>query len=136
MTAPVSLPLAGEEPTLAPSLLPILSSPSRVIVSSRWRDPEHITILELRAVQTALRWASSRPALRDSRLLLLVDSAPSVCSINKGRSSSRKIAVNRRLRSIAALALAAGMTLSCRWIPSASNPADAPSRVFDPPPLL
>jgi hypothetical protein len=132
MAAPIAMPLPGEIPAPSPSLSPILASPSRVIVSSRWRNQEHITVLEMRAVQTALRWLASRPDQRDSRVLLLVDSAPCVFALSKGRSSSRKIGLLRRLRSIAAVALSAGLTLVVRWIPSASNPADAPSRVFDP----
>lgn len=114
-----------------PSLLPVLASRSRVLVSARWRDPEHINILELRAVHTALRWAASRPAGLDSRILLLVDSAVCAYALNKGRSSSRQVL--RRLRTLAALVLACGLRLFTRWIPSASNPADAPSRRFDPP---
>lgn len=130
---PLQLPEPDEPdpPRPHPSLLPVLSSRSRVLVSARWRDPEHINILELRAVHTALRWAASRPAGLDSRILLLVDSAVCAYALNKGRSSSRQVL--RRLRSIAALVLACGLRLCTRWIPSASNPADAPSRRFDPP---
>lgn len=123
---PVTLPLPDQEPRVHPSLRPILESRSRVIVSAHWRDQEHINVLELRAVHTALRWAASRPAGLDCRLMLLVDSAVCVYALNKGRSSSRPML--RRLRSIAALVLASGLRVITRWIPSNSNPADEPSR--------
>ena len=123
---PVLLPAAGEEPRLPPALAPVLAAPQRVIVSSRWRDPEHINVLELRAVQTALRWVLSRPAGNNCRLLLLIDSSVSVFALNKGRSSARPVL--RRLRAIAALVLAAGLRPFSRWIPTALNPADGPSR--------
>ena len=135
MAAPAELPAAGQQPVLHSTLVPILQAPATTIVSSRWRDPEHITVLELRAVQTALRWLATRPACRDSRVLLLVDSSPTLFGVAKGRSSSRKLKLNYRLRSIAALALTSGITLSCKWVPSGRNPADAPSRMFEPPPL-
>ncbi len=137
MAAAAASPLRLPEPGLPDppqpdlSLIPVLASRSRVLVSARWRDPEHINILELRAVHTALRWAASRPAGLDVRLLLLVDSAVCAYALNKGRSSSRQVL--RRLRTIAALVLACGLRIFTRWIPSASNPADAPSRRFKPP---
>ncbi len=129
MPAPASESEPLREPEPHPTLRPILAARSRVLVSSRWRDREHINILELRAVQTALRWATSRPAGVDCRLLLLVDSSVSVYALNKGRSSSRPML--RRLRAIAALVLASGLRVFTRWVPSKFNPADEPSRRFD-----
>ena len=98
----------------------------RTIVSSEWAYLEHINVLELRAVSTALRWVLSRPTSVSSRLLLLCDSQVVVGAINKGRSSSQDVL--RCLRSVSALVLASGMQMFVRWVPSQDNPADEPSR--------
>ena len=101
----------------------------RTIVSAPWRAADdHINVLELRAVSTAVRWALSSPASIRTRVLLLSDSTVCVFSLLKGRSSSPLL--RPRLRGISALLLAAGVTLMPRWVPSALNPADGPSRRF------
>jgi hypothetical protein len=100
----------------------------RVIVSSRWRAPEHINSLELRAVSTAVRWLLSthNPLVFGSKLLILCDSQVVVGALRKGRSPSRVLL--RRLRAVAALALVAKLRLTLLWIPTDINPADEPSR--------
>jgi hypothetical protein len=98
----------------------------KVCVSDFWRYPEPITHLECRAVYTALRWALSHPSAHRSKLLLLLDSAAVEGAVRKGRSSSW--ALLSRQRPISALSLASGLRLRPVWIPSASNPADKPSR--------
>jgi hypothetical protein len=98
------------------------------IVSSAWRrHHEHINVLEVRAVCTAVRWALTSPASIRRRLVLLCDSQVAVFAISKGRSSSFDIL--RRLRYLSALLLASGVQLLPRWIPSAANPADGASRL-------
>ena len=96
------------------------------LVSSPWSAPEHINVLELRSVSTAVRWALSSPHSIGHRLLCLSDSQVVVFAISKGRSSSFELL--RRLRYLSSLVLAAGLHLVMRWIPSAANPADQPSR--------
>lgn len=98
----------------------------RTIISSAWEQPEHINVLELRAVGSALRWVLSRPSSVESRLLVLCDSQVVVGAVNKGRSSSQDLL--RCLRGVGALVLASGVQLAVRWIQSADNPADEPSR--------
>jgi hypothetical protein len=98
----------------------------RTIVSAFWRRPEHINVLELRAVHAALRWCLSRPSALGSRLLMFSDSSVVVGAVSKGRSSSPGLL--RVLRTIAAHVLASGTSLTVRWLPSAANPADGPSR--------
>ena len=100
----------------------------RTIVSSRWRRPEHINVLELRALTTAMRWVLSFRHAVSCRLLVLCDSQVVVGAVTKGRSSSQLLL--RRLRYLAAMVLASGLRLTLRWVASADNPADGPSRNF------
>ncbi len=100
----------------------------RTIVSTAWREHEHINSLELRAISTAVRWALKSPDSIASRLLVFSDSQVAVFSSNKGRSSSHLLL--RRLRPLAACLLASGLRLLLRWIPSEDNPADGPSRLL------
>ncbi len=101
----------------------------REIVASRVQYPEHINVLELRAVTTAIKWVSSFPRCVGSRVVLWSDSTVVVGAVNKGRSSS--YALLRRCRALAALLLATGVQLYCDWIPTEVNPADGPSRRYE-----
>lgn len=98
----------------------------RTIVSSQWRHEEHINVLELRAVLTAVRWTLSLPQSVNKRLLVLCDSQVALGAVSKGRSSSQPLL--RRLRALAALVMASGLCVTVRWIPTDLNPADEPSR--------
>ena len=98
----------------------------RTIVSSRWRDEEHINVLELRAVSTGLHWVLSRPSSIRRKLLFLCDSQVVVGCLRKGRSSSPPLL--RRLRLLTALQLASGTRLRVWWIRTQDNPADDASR--------
>ena len=98
------------------------------IVSSPWRKEEHINVLELRSLLTAVRWTlSHRTGQTNQRLLVLSDSAVVVGAARKGRSSSQPLL--RRLRQLSALLLASGLRLRLVWVPSELNPADAASRL-------
>jgi len=99
----------------------------RVIVSSAWRDDEHINVLELRAALLAVHHAMTYPSSLCSRVYLLLDSTVAFFSLWKGRSSSPALLLV--LRKVSALLLAGGISLMPGWLPSASNPADAPSRL-------
>jgi hypothetical protein len=98
------------------------------IISTPWTKPEHINVLEVRALSTAIRWTLSCPASLGCRLLSLSDSQVVVFAVSKGRSSSFQIL--RRLRYLSSMVLAGGLRLVMRWIPSTANPADAPSRRY------
>ena len=98
----------------------------KTIISTPWHHDEHINALELRAALLAMRWLSRRRSSHNCRIIILIDSAVSFFSLRKGRTSSNDICYP--LRKIAALSLACSITLLPVWIPSLSNPADAPSR--------
>jgi hypothetical protein len=103
-----------------------------VLVSSRWHHRQHINALELHAALLSLRHALSQPNAACSRIFMLVDSSVAYYALWKGRTSSRPIM--HVLRQINALLLVSGCSLQCCWIPSSSNPADAPSRLRPLPP--
>ena len=102
------------------------------LVSKAWLRAEHINALELRAALLAVHWTLSFPSALGRRVYLLLDSTVALFSLWKGRSSSPTLLLI--LRGISALLLAGGISLLCGWLPSAFNPADAPSRAFDPGP--
>lgn len=97
------------------------------IISRRWRWDDHINLLEVQAAILAMRWVLSHPRAMGSRVLLLGDSQVALGCLAKGRSSSYRLL--RLLRRAAALILASGLRPSYRWLPSAANPADGPSRL-------
>jgi hypothetical protein len=105
----------------------VSSSPWRTIVAAPWWDEEHINVLELRAALLAVHWALSFPSALSSRVYLLLDSSVAFFSLWKGRSSSPALLLV--LRKISSLLLAGGLSLLPGWVPSAVNPADAPSRL-------
>ena len=106
----------------------------RIAISHPWYDEEHINALEVRASLAAVKWAMKRPdvllssSLEHRKVLLLVDSSATHGAITKGRSSSHRLL--RPLRTMSSLLLAAGIYLCTRWVPSALNPADRPSRMW------
>ena len=66
----------------------------KVLCGWKWKPhqsgcPEHINKLELRAVQTALRWRLIRHKESRRKVLHLVDSMVSLQVLNKGRSSHK-----------------------------------------------
>ena len=109
----------------------VLAAPTRwsEIVAKPWkRQDEHINHLELRSVNTAVRWVLSSPQSIGRRVLLLSDSQVAVGCLTKGRSSSHRLLC--RMRPTCALLLASGIQLRMRWIASHLNPADEPSRRY------
>ena len=101
----------------------------------RWREvagwqwtgsAEHINVLELRAVKTALSWRIRELKEQRTRFLHLVDSLVVLHALSRGRSSSRKL--RRTLAKISALLLASGLQGTWGYIDTHQNPADKPSR--------
>lgn len=104
----------------------IKAVPWRTLISHPWSGVEHINSLELRAALLAVHWVLSYPSSLDSRVYLLLDSTVAFFTLWKGRSSSPYLLCI--IRKINALLLAGGLSLLSGWVPSAVNPADAPSR--------
>lgn len=107
----------------------VSTAPWTTVLSCPWRGEEHINILELRAALLAVHWTLSSPSALCRRVYLLLDSSAAFFSLWKGRSSSPKLLLV--LRKMSALLLAGGLSLLPGWVPSAVNPADAPSRLVD-----
>ena len=95
-----------------------------------WKRSEHINVLELRAILQCLEWRARSAAFHSCRFLHLSDSQICLAVLAKGRSSSRKI--NRLLRKVGALCVALNLYPLWAWIASRLNPADEPSRRYEP----
>jgi hypothetical protein len=108
-------------------LVPSLSWSLIAQYSWRWSG-SHINTLEMEALNTAVRWLCSMPSCLGTRVISLVDSQVVFYIVRKGRTSSP--ACIRATQRLAATLLATGIQLFPVWIPSKTNPADAPSRAF------
>ena len=95
-----------------------------------YRRGDHINILELRSILHALEWRSRVTSFHSCRFLHLSDSQVCLSVLTKGRSSSRRL--NRLLRRIAALCVALDLLPLRAWVESRLNPADEPSRRYEP----
>lgn len=107
----------------------VATVPWRTLISHPWAAVEHINVLELRAALLSVHWVLSYPSSLTRRVYLLLDSTVAFFSLWKGRSSSPALLLV--LRKISALLLSSGLSLLPGWVPSAVNPADAPSRLID-----
>ena len=93
-----------------------------------FRIPEHINVLELKALVRTFEWRARATSFNSCRALHLTDSQVALATSVKGRSSSRSL--NRLLRKFAALQVAAGLYPLLGWVESEDNPADEPSRRY------
>ena len=92
-----------------------------------WKGaPEHINVLELRAVWTTLKWRVEQLGQMNLRSLHLVDSLVVLHALTRGRSSSRKM--RRTLMRINSLLLACNLAPLWSYVDTKQNPADRPSR--------
>ena len=123
-------PGEGDEPEVArlgnPHRLPFRKGDFKTVISSRARFSAHSGLLECHGVLLALKWVSRSHSKHSSKPVILVDAKAAIGCVSKGRSSAR--ALHRVLRSTAALCLACDFLPRLVYIPSESNPADAPSR--------
>ncbi|CAE7256040.1 unnamed protein product, partial [Symbiodinium sp. CCMP2456] len=96
---------------------------------AQWMS-SHITLGEADAVTWAAADRLRRPADDGSRFVHPLDSAACVGCFTKGRSSSR--ALNQRCQRMCAIGVAGGHEVFYPWVPSKENPADEPSRRWEP----
>eukprot|EP00439_Symbiodinium_sp_Y106_P032149 s3415_g3.t2 len=109
-----------------PRRLRLKQSDFRTVIRSRARWSAHSGVLEMHGYLLGLKWAARSPNRHQGKLPFLVDAKAVVGAAGKGRSSAR--AFLTVLRSAAAYTLAANFLPRIVYIPSESNPADAPSR--------
>jgi hypothetical protein len=104
----------------------------KTIVSSVFNDKyknEHINVKEMLAIRAALFWfITFKSSMHNKRLLLFTDSYVCLFALMKGRSSSFRL--NNIIRSIAIMILSMGIKLTVKYVPSALNRADGPSRGY------
>ena len=91
---------------------------------------EHITLGEADAACWAAEDRLRRPRDNGGRFVHGLDSAACTGAFTKGRSSSHQL--NKRCRRMASINLAGGHEVFYPWMPSAENPADEPSRRYEP----
>ena len=95
-------------------------------LSGRFRHRQHINLSEADALLLGLRGITRDVSVHGHRLLVFNDSQVVVGAVAKGRSSSR--ALLRKVNRINALVLVTRLDLGLRYIRSADNAADEPSR--------
>ena len=100
------------------------------LCSLRHPKRKHITETKGRTLLWAYRHTLQSSRKLGHRVLVLVDNMSLCLGVGKGRSGSRSL--GHILRSIAAISLASGSRLVCRWIRSELNVADGPSRLRRP----
>jgi len=116
-----------EKPRLGTAFrLPFGMSRFKTLASRRAQYVDHSGGLEATALGLGLDLLSRRLSTHGKRVAVLVDAQAVLYAAEKGRSSAPTL--RRPLRRIAALTLACGWLPHFAYVPSESNPADAPSR--------
>ena len=99
----------------------------KVVTGWKWTgNGEHINVLEMRAILTALKWRIEHKGLCRQRFIHLTDSLVCLHCLSRGRSSSRKL--RRTVCRINALLLVSGCQPFWGYVHTDQNPADKPSR--------
>ena len=111
---------------LDPVAIPIRDAQFRTVFALRAARTEHIVYMEADGLLLLLAWLVRDPRNHGNRAVVLGDNVAVIFSVEKGRSSSKRL--NRTIRRIAALCTAADVQLHLLYVPSAHNPSDAGSR--------
>ena len=116
-----------EKPRLGKAYrIPLPMSHFKVLASRKAKYRDHSGGLEATALELAMDLLSRDRHAHGSRVTFLVDARAVLFAAEKGRSTAPTL--RRPLRRIAALTLACGWIAHFAYVPSESNPADAPSR--------
>eukprot|EP00971_Amphidinium_carterae_P195244 3874301-Amphidinium_carterae.1 len=102
------------------------SSQFRAAASFSFRNKAHINRQELLAWLSGLRCVIRHRLASQQRIFCIIDSMVCEHVIRKGRSSSRQL--NAVLQRALGLRLVHGLEPLPMWVPSATNPADDPTR--------
>ncbi|CAK0849368.1 unnamed protein product [Prorocentrum cordatum] len=97
--------------------------------AGRCRFEEPIGNKEGRAVIKGMSLELRGPSQRRKRRLVLVDNFGVALCFSRGRAAF--FGLLQLVRRLAALSFATGAWVALRWIPSESNPADEPPRLFE-----
>ena len=98
-----------------------------------WRSPEHINVLELRAVlTTTLRWRILKKRPFKTKFVHMIDSLVCLHALSRGRSSSRKLRRTLTLEAAGTEEMVRRTTaqLEGRSKSSASSPKAGPLDLF------
>ena len=106
--------------------LPVSKFAFRTLLSTRATYKAHSGALEAAGVTLMLRLITRSAARHSCRVCCLVDAQAVLGAVAKGRSSSGTL--GREVARIGAIAVAADLLVRYVYVPSESNPADAPSR--------
>lgn len=93
---------------------------------TRWKQREHINVLELRSILLAVKYQVSHFGARHIRLFHVSDSFVAMSVVAKGRSGSRQL--NAVLKLLNGVLLGFGLTLCIGHVESTENPTDGESR--------
>ncbi|CAE7227476.1 unnamed protein product [Symbiodinium sp. CCMP2592] len=92
------------------------------VLSYKWKQPQHINVLELTAFLAELRRRTRDLTQHNHRFFCIVDSLVTFYVLGKGRSSSKRL--NRICRRVTALTLASGVLPISLWTISKWNFSD------------
>ena len=131
MRSPCHVRLAGDEGIEiarggSPCRLPVPQAAFRTLLSKKARYAAHSGALEAAGVTLMMRWTTRSAARHSHRFCCLVDATAVLGAVAKGRSSAASL--SREVARIGAICTAADILVRYVYIPSESNPADAPSR--------
>ena len=96
------------------------------VFSVKWRESEHINILELRSILLSIKYHISHLKHQQARVFHLSDSYVCMSVVSKGRSGSRQL--NRILKELNSFLLAYGLHIVIAHVESSENPTDGASR--------
>jgi len=106
--------------------LPFPMGSFRTVLSARTRFGGHAGHLEATGVNLAAKHIARRPALHQTRIPRLIDAQAVLNAFRKGRSSAGTI--RYVVRRTAMYFILSDVLMTFLYVPSESNPADAPSR--------